>query len=75
MTNKAKKGQDFEDRLKVLVHQSVLNQRKNLCNGCDKKGANGFCQVNFDYLPEHQQYKYNKCPLDRWKESWTPILS
>lgn len=70
MSNKAKQGQDYEDRLKVLVHQSVLNHRKNLCNGCENKGANGFCQVNFDLILEFQQYKYNACPLGKWKESW-----
>lgn len=70
MSNKAKQGQDYEDRLKVLVHQNILKNRQALCNECDKKGVNGFCQVNFDYLPEFQPYKYNACPLKRWKESW-----
>lgn len=70
MSNKSKQGKDFEDRLKVLVHQSVLNHRKNMCNGCKQKGANKFCQVKFDYLPEHQLYKYNACPLGLWKEAF-----
>ena len=61
---------DFEDRLKVLVHQNILKHRQNLCNECPQKGANGFCQVKFDYLPEFQQYRYNSCPAGRWKESW-----
>ena len=71
MSNKAKQGQDFEDRLKVLVHQNILRHRQNLCNECPQKGNNKFCQVNYDYLPEFQQYKYNACPLGRWKESWS----
>lgn len=70
MTNKATQGKDYEDRLKVLVHQNILKHRENLCNECDKKGVNGFCQVNFNYLSEHRLYKYNACPIDRWKESW-----
>lgn len=73
MSNKAKQGKDFEDRLKVLVHQSVLNQRKAICNGCPNKGANNFCQVDYDYLPEKQLYKYNSCPAERWKEHWAAM--
>ena len=70
MNNKAKQGQDFEDRLRVLVHQNILAHRKALCKECDKRGDNGFCQVNFVLLKEHQLYKYNSCPIERWKESW-----
>lgn len=70
MTNKAKQGQDFEDRLKVLVHQNILKHRQNLCKECTNNGDNGFCQVDYSYLPEHRLYKYNACPVDRWKESW-----
>lgn len=61
---------DFEDRLKVLVHKSVLAHRQNLCKECDKCGENKFCQVNLEYLPEFQQYRYYACPIGRWKESW-----
>lgn len=72
--NKAKQKQDHDDRLKVLVHQSVLHHRKNACNGCEKKGANNFCQVNYEYLPEFQLYRYHACPNGHWVESFAPII-
>lgn len=66
----SKERADWEDTLKVLVHQTVLNHRKNACDGCPKKGDNKFCQVNLEYLPEFQKYKYNACPNEHWKENW-----
>lgn len=74
MTNKAKQGRDFEDRLKTLVHKSVLEHRKNLCNSCEFKGINNFCQKNYEYLPEFQLYRYHACPEKKWTEHWQPII-
>ena len=66
----ANQARDFEDRLKLQVHQSTLRHRRAICEGCEYKGQNGFCQKNYSYLIEYTQFRYNACPLEKWKENW-----
>jgi hypothetical protein len=61
---------DYEDSLKNIVHQNVLKFRESKCNSCVYKGENKFCQVNYDFLPEFQKYRYNACPKKIWVENW-----
>jgi hypothetical protein len=67
----ASQSRDFEDRLKSQVHQSVLKHRKGICDGCEYKGANNFCQQTFEFLPEFQKYRYHTCPIKKWTENWS----
>ena len=66
----SKQRSDWEDSLKLLVPQKVLDARKTACNKCKLKGPNGFCQENAEWLEEFQKYRYNKCPKGTWSDGW-----
>ena len=62
---------DVENELFNITRKTSKCPTKKYIPKCDKKGANNFCQVNYEFLPEFQLYKYHACPLSRWKESWS----
>ena len=62
---------DYEDNMRVLVTGQVLQRRKELCEECQYKGNNNFCQQNAAWLPEFVKYRYNQCPNNVWVDGWS----
>lgn len=62
---------DYEEQMRNRVQGPALKHRRDLCNGCNYKGANNFCQKNSQWLPDFQVFRYNACPIGIWVENWS----
>ena len=60
----------MEERMKLEVPTPILKKRKSYCDECKNKGANNFCQINSQWLPEFLKYRYNACPAGIWVDGW-----
>lgn len=61
---------DYEDNMKNMVQGPVLKRRREVCDECQYKGENNFCQKNAKWLPDFQMYRYNECPIKIWSYNW-----
>lgn len=52
-----------------LAPQAVEELRKSICESCENKTMNNFCNKNMEFIPKFIQMKISCCPEERWTET------
>lgn len=60
---------DFKHSLvtSIIVDTKIREERKSICNSCDKLTYYNVCSVCNCFMPVKTWVTFSKCPLDKWK--------